>query len=123
MKASGLVMDPKTLAEALLLPLAGLVTQELCLQEVWRAVNSCICSQATKGQSDRKEEIGSILLTAAFSELAPQIQTIYCSAALSSSSPSWNAQSLASAQMGFPSLATSSLSLVWSDEVYTGKGS
>lgn len=56
-------------------------------------VNDCLFStgcEAAKGQSDKREEIdflSFILPTAAFSQPAPQILTVYCGAALGLSPP------------------------------------
>lgn len=59
----------------------------LRLQEVWEALLMTVLSrlQAAKGQCDKREEIdflSFILLTAAFSQPAPQTLTVYCGAAL-----------------------------------------
>lgn len=91
-------------------------------------VNDCLFStgcEAAKGQSDKREEIDSlsfILPTAAFSQPAPQILTVYCGTALGLSPFLPEIQSLASAQLGFPCLAASSCFHLWSDEACTGGG-
>lgn len=70
--------------------LAGLAshTRIVLAGSVGGVVNDCLFStgcEAAKGQSDKREEIDSlsfIFPTAAFSQPAPQILTVYCGTAL-----------------------------------------
>lgn len=81
--------------------------------------------QAAKGQSDKREETDSlsfILPTAAFSQPAPQTLTVYCVTTLALSSLLPEIQALASAQLGFPGLATSSLPMCGQMRSALGEG-